>query len=170
MLTQKENLDKRIFYYRKLLIALKLLFQRKFGTKLRTELLYEQARLMIGRDASPLDFVGDELGCAESVTQILKKVTPFPIITGTWTLWDRLKRDTRFVAVHGRPERGTIIIAPTGTGNGSMRGHVGILADEGKIMSATSADGIWRQNYNLDTWTDRYFRRGGFPVFLFKLI
>ena len=114
--------------------------------------------------------VDDEVGCAESVCQLIRNVIPFKIIPGTWTLWDALKHDARFGSVTGEIKRGTIIISPTGTGNGSMRGHVGILSSNLNIMSASSSDGIWKENYTIKSWQARYAKAGGFPMYFFVLV
>ena len=111
------------------------------------------AESALGKDASPDDIVPDDVGCAESVSNIIRELIPdFPIITGTWTLWDKMENDERFVNVT-EPQPGDIIISPTGTlRNAPFIGHVGIMLDNYKIMSATSANGLWEQNYNLDSW------------------
>lgn len=134
------------------------------------EQLYLKAKATIGRDASPSDLVHDDLGCAESVTNIIDKVIEFPIITGTWTLWDTLQKDPRFARVSEANGRGTIVLSPTGTGNGKIRGHVGIMGDGKAIMSADSRDGVWRENYTVEAWSARYRQLGGFPVYFYAPI
>lgn len=132
--------------------------------------LFNAAETMIGFDASPLDFVGDDLGCAESVCNIINQVIELPIITGTWTLWNRFRNDRRFQHTLNSREVGTIIISPTGTGNGSIRGHVGIVGENETIMSANSFTGRWEYNYTLKMWRERYEKKGGFPTYYYKLI
>lgn len=132
--------------------------------------LYLLAKSKIGSDASPLDIVNDDLGCAESVTTILKELIDFPVITGTWTLNDMLSKDPRFQRGYGGQTEGRIIISPTGTGNGTIRGHVGIMGPGGVIMSATSADGIWRQNYTVEKWKNRYAAEGRLPIYYYDII
>lgn len=121
----------------------------------------------IGLDASPNDLVDDVVGCAESVTTILRTVTTFPLITGTWTLRDELERDTRFTKT-GIPMPGDIVISPTGTGNGSIRGHAGIVGRNGSIMSNDSYTGKWMANYTIDTWRARYVTKGGMPTYFYS--
>lgn len=153
--------------YLQLQIAI-IMLQDKQLDKTRREQLFEQAQSFIGKDASPSDMVHDDLGCAESVTAILQTVIDFPIITGTWTLNDRLAKDSRFRAVTNY-QKGDIIISPTGTGNGNIRGHVGICAKGDGIMSNTSTDGIWRENYTQKGWRDRYKVHGGMPINYYRL-
>ncbi len=169
MPTEIENLQLRISLLKRILVLMRLLVQKKRGRKSKQELLYQRAKLTIGRDASPLDIVNDDLGCAESVTQIISKIVPFSIITGTWTLNDRLQKDHRFSRVNENAGPGTIIISPTGTGNGRIRGHVGILAQNKAIMANDSVLGVWRQTYTVESWRERYQKHGGFPIFFYRL-
>lgn len=136
----------------------------------RRQALFLLALNAVGTDVSPLDFVTDDLGCAESVSALLKKVIPFRTITGTWTLWDTLRRDTRFIEMQGEPRRGDIILSPTGTGNGLIRGHVGIYGPDKSIMSATSDDGVWRYNYTEEKWRSRFEFYGGMQSYIYRLI
>jgi hypothetical protein len=128
----------------------------------------DAAEVMINTDASPQDIAPDELGCAESVSNIVRSVIPnFPVITGTWTLYDRLNKDSRFDKVSD-PQRGDIIISPTGTlANAPFPGHVGILSDYTNIMSNDSNSGEWRQNYTLRTWNARW-KAAGYPVYFYR--
>jgi hypothetical protein len=133
------------------------------------EKLHALAVSFLGVDASPSDLAPDELGCAESVSNIINALISFPIITGTWTLWDKLMKDARFESV-GVPMAGDIIISPTATGNGSIVGHVGIVTFEDRIMSSDSyKQGKFLTNFTLVTWQNRYMKKGGFPVYYFRL-
>ncbi len=149
------------------IIALRL--HGKIGSLSERELLHEYAKLYVGRDASPLDVASDDLGCAESVTSILRNVIPFPIIVGTATLFELLNNDERFFSSGILPTEGDIIISPTGSGNGSIRGHVGIVGEDERIYSNNSYTGNWEQNYIVESWRKRYEMNGGMPVFFFTL-
>jgi hypothetical protein len=129
--------------------------------------IFKIAKASLGIDISPLDVISDDLGCAESVSWVLKKAIGFPLITGTWSLLEYLKKDNRFEQIT-ESETGCIIISATGTGNGKIRGHVGIVG-ENKIMSSDSLDGIWKENYTSLTWKERYGQQGGMPIYLFRL-
>lgn len=128
------------------------------------------ARFALGTDASPLDIVNDELGCAESVSTLIGKVIPFPVITGTWTLNEYLDNDNRFVRIESQPEAGDIIISPTGSGNGRIRGHVGIIGEAGIVYSNNSATGLWDDLYTLTSWNDRYFGLGGIMPRYYRIV
>ncbi len=135
-----------------------------------TPTLFAAAREYLGRDASPNDVAPDLLGCAESVTNIIQDVLPdFPIITGTWTLWDKLENDERFKRVT-IPMPGDIIISPTGTvKDAPFPGHVGIFGRDGYIMSNNSYTGLWEESHSLEGWNLRY-KDAGYQVLFYKLI
>ena len=120
-------------------------------------------------DASPNDLVPDEVGCAETVCTLLKQVYPAtPYLTGTYSLYDYLRNPKNgFVAVT-EPSPETIIICATGTGNGTMNGHVGVFMDNNLIASNDSSTGKFMKNYDLASWTKRYVAHGGFKIHLFK--
>lgn len=159
-----------------IITAMNLLIKEK--RSMRNQ-LYESALKYIGIDASPADRVPDEVACAESVCDIIKSIMPtMPVITGTWTLWDYMEKHAKFKKVTV-PMPGTIIISPTGKGNGSIRGHVGICGDRGVIMSNTSFDnpktpenekGKWMPNFTIDTWIEWYKNKGGMPIYMYDLI
>ena len=128
------------------------------------EKLYLAAVLKLGQDASPRDRVPDDLGCVESLTEILHSLWPeVPIIGGTYTLFEYLKRSPLFQKTD-YPEPGCIIISPTGTGNGKIRGHTGIVGKDGIIMSNDSDSGLFMENFTLHSWQRKYKDFGGFLV------
>lgn len=132
--------------------------------------LYQAALESLNFDVSPKDRAADVVGCAESASEVIRKVLPdFPIILGTYSLWQFLSKDTRFKKV-ALPMPGDIIICPTGTGNGKFPGHVGIFLAGNKIASNTSANGKFEQNYTLESWKKRWEVAGGFPVYYYSLI
>lgn len=134
--------------------------------------LYLQALKHLGTDASPNDVAPDELGCADSVSQILLKTFP-GIIKGsvsTRELNQQLNSSKHFVRVT-KFLPGDIIMSPTGSGNGGLRnGHVGIVGEEENIMSNSSATGKWENNYNLKSWVARYRVMGGYPIFFYRIV
>lgn len=131
--------------------------------------LFAAAREYLGRDASPRNFVPSEVACAESVSTVIADVIPgFPPITGTWTLWDKLESDDRFQRVT-IPVPGTIIISPTGTvKDAPIVGHVGIFGRDNNIMSNNSYNGLWEENYTLDSWNARY-KAAGYQTYMYQL-
>lgn len=128
--------------------------------------IYRAALSNLGRDASPADLADDVVGCAESVTTIIKPILGTPIILGTYTLYEYLSSSPLFQRVDV-PQKGTILVSPTGMGNGSISGHTGIIGQNGSIMSNSSFTGQWSSNYTIDTWKARYTDMGGIPMFYF---
>lgn len=136
------------------------------------EKLYDTMLASVGVDASPADLAPDELGCAETVSTIIKKVLPsFRVITGTWTLWDMFRKSSEFMLVD-TPEPGDIIISPTGMSSKGSRapfvGHAGFIGKRRKIYSNDSYSGLFEQNYTIDHWTARYQVDGGYPIYYFR--
>lgn len=122
----------------------------------------------LGRDASPSDIAPDELGCAETVTTLLKKVYPeTPIITGTWTLWDYLRHPENGWTEIKVPVPGCVVISPTVPGK-PFPGHAGIVMDDNVIASNDSKNGTFRKNYTIDTWKKRYVEKGGYQQLYYK--
>lgn len=133
--------------------------------------LLEKAIEKIGHEVSPTDLAPDEFGCAEGVSNIIRMVEPsFPVITGTWTLWQTLKNSPLFKEIKV-PAPGCVVIYPTGAPgggkNGIANGHVGIVGKGGAVMSNDSNDGLWKENYTLDTMKQRYLVTGGYPAYYF---
>lgn len=126
----------------------------------------------LGTDASPNDFAPDELGCAESVNSIHRRVFGFEIggELSTNRMYKVLLNSPLFMGVD-RPEAGDLIISPTGYGNGKLpNGHVGICGKDGIIMSNDSATGKFVENYTQEEWRRRYAVKGGYPIKYFRKI
>lgn len=115
--------------------------------------------------------VPDEVSCAYALTTVLREFDKeIPVIMGTAALLNFFRKSPKFTQVL-EPEAGVIVICATGTNTRPKtmpHGHVGIYIDENRIISNDSASGLWKQNYNRETWRKRYYYRGGYPVRLFK--
>ncbi len=141
------------------------------------ERLYEAAVSCLGTDASPKDAAPDEVGCADSVNNVYFKAfgeyIENPGILTTSMFAAMVDRADKWVRVTD-PEPGNIIISPTGfstyTDLPIKHGHVGIFGKGGVIMSNSSSTGKFEENYTLDTWVDRYRKKGGYPIYYFKRI
>ena len=133
--------------------------------------LYLMAISKLGKDASPQDRASDEYGCVESVTEIIHAMLPeVPVMLGTYTFWEYMQRSQRFQETL-YPERGCIVISPTGTSSKKAKnGHVGIMGDNEIIMSSDSRSGLFLENYALKSWKLYYKDKLGFPVFFYKLV
>lgn len=140
-------------------------------TESKSLLLYKKAIELCGKDITPKDIVPDEVACAESVCTVIRDsiYRDFPMITSTTELHRFLKRDTRFKSTLDL-KPGSIIISPTGSGNGSVRGHVGIIAEDNNIISNNSWTGMWEKNYTVESWVKRWRNVGKMPVLVFEPI
>lgn len=135
--------------------------------------LYMTAVSFLGVDASPKDEAIDDVGCADSVSQVVKFAFPEAIkgSISTAELFTQLHNSKRFARVSDI-RAGDIIISPTGMGtNPKMpHGHVGIVGEDEVIMSNNSNNGLWTANYTVTTWADRYRKIGGYPLYFFRAL
>ena len=119
--------------------------------------------------------VSKEFGCAESIDRVYFKTFgkyigggPNPEIS-TSKMYYSLLNSKDFIKV-SEPKEGTIIISPSGSGNGKIaNGHVGCCG-LGYIMSNNSLTGRWDIKWSLNTWKEYYGGRGGFPVYFFDVV
>jgi len=136
------------------------------------EILYKVSVDSLGKEMSPQDLADDEVACVESLEGVIKKAFGFYVggktpILATWIFLDALRKDDRFEEVSkGQP--GDIILCPTGSGNGRIRGHVGILGNH-NIMSNNSYTSLWDASFTHETWYQRYEVRGDLDTHIFRI-
>lgn len=128
----------------------------------------------LGKDASPQDAAPDELGCADTVTTLMRKVYPsVPHMVSTVELSKWLSDPKNGYARVNDPEPEDIIVSPT---SGTKVGHTGIFLDDDVIASNDSGlyhrpnQGKFFKNYSMTTWTRRFRDRLGLPVYVFRRI
>lgn len=138
--------------------------------------LYSEAVNSLGKDASPNDLAPDELGCAETVSDIIISAGfAMPVILSTAELFSYFKNSSCWAEV-GTPLPGDVVISPTGEGGrgGITHGHTGFIIMNGpqgvQIASNSSATGTFEQNYTLASWRARWALLGGYKVHLFRRI
>lgn len=137
-------------------------------------ILFATAVKALRTDASPADVAPDELGCAETIYDILASAFPlnvgFPFTVSTSQLYMSLRTCDKYILVD-QPLEGDIVISPSGYGNGALsNGHIGIKGELDKIMSNSSATGTFEENYTMDTWKARYVGIGGYPMVFFRRV
>lgn len=136
-------------------------------------ILYEVARACIGRDITPEDIVPDEVACAATVNAVYKMAFGSEIGGGASTtfLYRALVEHKDFIEVI-QPLEGDIIISPTGysafPNTPIKNGHVGIVGVNGIIMSNSSSNGLFSENFNMISWKKRYQTNGGYPIHYFR--
>lgn len=134
------------------------------------QLLYNVAKDSLGTHMTLDDSVPMQVGCAEAVSAVLKDAgvpgIPPKGIAGTASLLAFLEKSPNFSEIE-QGEPGSVIISATGTGNGKIRGHVGICGING-IMSNESQTGLWREQWDETSWDSYYRRYGGIPTRRFR--
>jgi len=138
--------------------------------------LYDTAYLAIGRDASPKDYAPDDLGCAESLSNVIQLAfneLHFPTLLSTKDVYNYLTKSPSFSEID-EPVYGAIILSVTGTGSGAIQhGHVGVVgqnfAPDGTfwVMSNDSRTGTWEVNFSVGLWKKYYEQRGGMKTHYF---
>jgi len=125
----------------------------------------------LGVDASPNDYAPDELGCAETINNIV--FDAFGDYAGgdlsTYRMWKSIINNKKFLRVY-KPLPGDIVLSPTGMGNGSIVGHVGIKTYGDNILANDSRTGKFANTYTVEEWYARYSAKGGLPVMFFRRI
>lgn len=137
------------------------------------EPLYTASYACIGKEMSPKDLAPDEYACVESLEGVyhLCKGT---FIGGSKQLLSTLELIT-MLRVHpdfkevGTPTPGCVIVSATGTGNGKIRGHCGVVGKT-NIMNNNSRTGLWEANYTVEQWKDRFERYGGMKTRFFRCV
>ncbi len=134
--------------------------------------IYRTALKFIGLDASPIDGAPDELGCAETVSNILIKAgCDLPVTLSTRELNRILKNSARWKLIpKNEAGIGDVIMAVTGEGgkNGVTNGHVGIIFPHGSIASNDSKTGTFIENYTYLSFQTRYEKKGGYPIYIYR--
>lgn len=137
--------------------------------KKEQESIYKTAKSCLGKDMGKTQ---DELACAESVNAVVKLAVGEEVggDLSTYRMYLALQKNKSFKRIYN-PEQGAIILSPTGFGNGKLKnGHVGIVSIDNKIMSNKSADGLWSEHLDIETWIRKYKNYGGYPVLYYRYI
>lgn len=157
-------------------VQIKLL-QAKLISHTMEDTIYAIAKESLGKHITLNESVPSDVGCAEAVSYILKKagaLIPPSGIPGTASLLAWLEVSPDFIEVD-IPEPGAVIVSATGSGNGNITGHTGILGKKGAmytddygVLSNDSATGIFRELWSYRAWVNYYQLEGGMKVRLFR--
>lgn len=124
------------------------------------ELLYKAAYDSLGKDMAPTQ---DSLGCAEAMSFVMKKAgvkgLPKNGIASTLELDSWLKKNLNTIT-KADVLPGDLIMSPTGKGNGSVRGHTGVIG-KNTIMSNNSRTFKWDHHWTLSAWISYFEKKGG---------
>lgn len=139
--------------------------------KTNREKLYDVAAESLGKRMILDKAVPDSLGCASSLSHVLKLAgvvgLPPKGIGSTAVLHKWLSENPQFTKVSS-PLPGDVISSPTGTPGAKLsNGHMGIVVKYG-ICSNNSQDGRWSQHWKLPEWIDYYTTKGRIPTTYFR--
>lgn len=154
-----------------LLAWIKAFYQNVTNFPMKQTLL-EVCKAHLGTDVTPDDLVPDVVACAITVSTLIHYTdATFPKVAGTATLHDIFehRRDWKSVPVED-VKPGDVVLAATGSGNGSIPGHVGVMGDGGRIMSNSSPTGLFIPNYTMETFAKRYTGIGGMELHVYRKI
>jgi len=118
-------------------------------------------------DPTPRDEISDDVACAQVVCTLLKKVFPdFPILPSTRDLDNKLASDKRFKS-RDLPNKGRIIISPR---TPKKNGHVGVYITNERIASNGSLDGIFRGNYDDESWRNEMEYKRNLKTRIYEIV
>jgi len=146
-------------------------------TLVRHRLIYQVGLESLGVDVSPIDKADDVVGCAESLTMVLRKAgIKIPVILGTWTLEHFFQKSSKWKQVY-TPRIGDVLVSATGTGRSKndpeyIQGHTGVIGKNGTIMSSVSFgknSGKWMSTHSIETWKNRYVDKGLMKMNYYRL-
>lgn len=139
----------------------------------RTLQLADYARSCLEQHLTLDESVPWGVGCAEAISKVLQDfgITGIPMkgFPGTVGIGAFLRGSSEFRATTIMLP-GVVILEETGTGNGKIRGHIGIVLDATTIASNNSETGKFSTQWTIQRWDDYYRKFGGIPPQLFECI
>lgn len=131
----------------------------------KTVELYQLSKSLLGTHLGKDTSVPWMVNCANACSDLLIRFGISGLgskgIAGTANLLKFLETTSQFEEVF-EYTTGAVVISATGTGNGKIRGHVGICGNF-VIMSNNSEAGRWDDQWNWERWHDYYTEYGGIP-------
>ena len=130
--------------------------------------LYTVTKSLMGQRLTLDPSVPKDVGCAQCMSYILKEAgykIPKGGISGTYSLYEWLNKNFYKTDTI---EKGNIIISVTGTGNGKIRGHVGVFLDNEVIASNNSKTGLLDTHWKYENWKAYYQQVGKLKTVIFK--
>lgn len=132
----------------------------------KAEQLYTLSKSLLDTHLSLNDAVPWMVGCMEAVSKLLVEFDisgiPAAGIEGTYDGLLFFEKSAQFQEIYTYTP-GAILIAATGTGNGKIRGHVGVCGYN-SIMSNNSETGKWDTQWDIDRFVAYYNGYGGIPI------
>jgi hypothetical protein len=161
-------------FFKKPIVEIEFVPPPEIKMETNEEKLLKIARDGLDTDVSPKDLAPDRLGCAESVSNLIKKIFPdFPITTSTIELFNTLRSDKRFKLTLD-PHMGVIVVSPR---KGDVYGHTGIFITNERIASNDSRNGLFsgdtpidytfKGNYSWEQWVAEFTHKRNLHTYLF---
>jgi hypothetical protein len=117
-------------------------------------------------DPSTPDTVKDEVGCADTISHLIKKIfSDFPILVSTKDLDFKLFTDKRFQRVT-EGMAGDIIISPR---TATTYGHAGVFIMNDRIASNNSKTGLFQGNYTWNDWIKEFKEKRNLKIYIYRL-
>lgn len=130
--------------------------------------LYGIAKSLLKKHLTLNNSVDKNVGCAQALSYLLKEAG-YPIpkggISGTYSLYEWLVKNFHKT---DKLEPGCILISVTGTGNGKVRGHVGVVLDDEVLASNNSSTGLLDTHWKYENWLAYYTQVGKLKTVIFK--
>lgn len=142
--------------------------------------IYTQARLHLGQHLTLNEAVPIDVGCMECVSKILSLAgytMPSEGIAGTATGLAYFLAHPELFEEITNLEQGAILLFPTGTGNGSVEGHIFVVAmfglqfpEDWGLMSNDSATGKLLETWSWERAKAFYQVLGGIAPRMFRAL
>lgn len=136
-------------------------------------ILYTKAVSCLDKHITLNPAVPADVGCAEAVSYVMRLAgvnDGILGIAGTAQLDAWLVSSPLFKKVLA-PTPGAILVSPTGSGNGEVEGHTGIVAkfnvqypNDYGVLSNNSNNGLFMEQWSISAWAKNYHSKGGLPM------
>ena len=117
---------------------------------------------------------GGNLACAWMVNKILDRAVGYKVNGDSTTTMNQVFRShvasgraQQIPASQAQP--GDIIISPTTWTPTRNTGHVGIVGENGVVMSNSSSRARWEENFTAESWFRRYEQQKGLRTYIYRI-
>ena len=117
---------------------------------------------------------GGNLACAWMVNKILQRSVGYKVNGDSTTSMNQVFQShvasgRALLIPAAQARHGDIIISPTVWSPKRNTGHVGIVGQNGKIMSNSSCRAQWEENFTSESWYRKYEQKKGLRTFIYRI-
>ena len=117
---------------------------------------------------------GGNLACAWMVNKILQRSVGYKVNGDSTTSMNQVFQShvasgRALLIPASQARHGDIIISPTVWSPKRNTGHVGIVGQNGKIMSNSSSRAQWEENFTSESWYRKYEQKKGLRTFIYRI-